>query len=614
SIPTMEIDNLEVYLTNKASVESPEAPTVTSVSSVPGTNSVRVSFNKEMGDNIAYYVGLEKENGEKIISTAVTAQDKMSVVVTPAEGQSLADTIVAVVDKYAISADGGIIKSKYEGRVKSPKKYLLYEDFNTMTAGELPGALTLETGTPASIERTTVDEENGDYAIKLTSGSNGYAIGMRLSEAIKGAGSVGALDASDKITIEYDLKNEYGGFGLSWLTSEEIASGRQYILNKNILNLGNPSRKYFGAAQTGTAYWGAPYSPHEGNGRNDENMITGNGEFTSFGEWVHVTMTLDGQIIENNANGTPKYQDRFMNATVSWYEKDTPNVTYTVSKNGNGFQIEGAAGTENHKTQNLGNIRQRDIASVVIPVAASNGAFIPTMEIDNLEVYLTNNTAYAAYAGVDGLTFTINESANLTQAPAGTTAVDVNFDTAMATTAGKYISLISNGVAVPSTGAFSNDGLTYTITPSTPLSADTQYTVIVNKNALTQDGGRLAEEYTNSFVTGAGAFTISDFAITSAGEAINALPTAGTAVNLSLTASNTTSAENVWLIIAEYTDRELTGAKAEQSSIAIGTDTYSLSEDFIVSSGIDTLKAFCWTYDNLIPLTENVQITMPEAE
>ena len=499
----------------------------------------------------------------------------------------------------------------------SGRTYLLYEDFNTMTAGELPGALTLETGTPASIERTTVDEENGDYAIKLTSGSNGYAIGMRLNEAIKGSGSVGALDGSDKITIEYDLKNEYGGFGLSWLTSEEIASGSQYILNKNILNLGNwsPSknRAYFGAATTDTAYWGAPFAPH---GYNDSGMITGNGEFTSFGEWIHVTMTLDGQSIENNDNGTPKYQDRFMNATVSWYEKDTPNITYTVSRNGNGFQIEGAAaGTENHLTQNLGNIRQSDIASVVIPVAASNGVSIPTMEIDNLEVYLTNNTAYAPYAGVDGLTFTINESANLTQAPAGTTAVNVNFDTAMATTAGKYISLISNGVAVPSTGAFSNDGLTYTITPSTPLLAATQYTVTVNKNALTQDGGRLVEEYTNSFTTGAGALTVSDFAITSAGEAINALPTAGTAVNLSLTASNTTSAaENVWLIIAEYTAGRFTGAKAEQASIAIGTDTYSLSEPFIVSSGIDTLKAFCWTYDNLIRLTENVQITMPEAE
>ena len=37
----------------------------------------------------------------------------------------------------------------------SGRTYLLYEDFNTMTAGKLPGALTLETGTPASIERTT---------------------------------------------------------------------------------------------------------------------------------------------------------------------------------------------------------------------------------------------------------------------------------------------------------------------------------------------------------------------------------------------------------------------------------------------------------------------------
>ena len=491
------------------------------------------------------------------------------------------------------------------------KKYLFYEDFNYIESGSLPDDFVIETGTPASIERTTVDEENGDYAIKLTSGSSGYAVGMRLSEAI-----AGREDGNDKITIEFDLKNEYGGFGLSWLTSEEIASGREYILNKNILNLGNWSasknRAYFGAATTDTAYWDAPFAPH---GYNDGGLITGDSKFTSFGEWIHVTMTLDGQTIENNADGTPKYRDKFMNATVSWYEKDTPNVTYTVSRKGNGFHIEGAAGTENHFTQNLGNIRQRDIASVVIPVAASNGASIPTMEIDNLEVYLTNNKAYAAYAGVDGLTFTKNESANLTQAPAGTTAVDVNFDTAMATTAGKYISLISNGVAVPSTGAFSNDGLTYTITPSTPLSADTQYTVTVNKNALTQDGGRLVEEYTNSFATGAGAFTVSDFAITSAGEAINALPTAGTAVNLSLTASNTISAdENVWLIIAEYTDGELTGAKAEQSSIAIGTDTYSLSEAFIVSSGIDTLKAFCWTYDNLIPLTENVQITMPEAE
>ena len=86
----------------------------------------------------------------------------------------------------------------------SGRIYLLYEDFNTMTAGKLPGALTFEYGTPKTVQKTTVDEENGDYAMKLTSGSSGYAIGMRLNEAIKGAGYVGALDDSDKITIEYD--------------------------------------------------------------------------------------------------------------------------------------------------------------------------------------------------------------------------------------------------------------------------------------------------------------------------------------------------------------------------------------------------------------------------
>nr|MCR4692501.1 hypothetical protein [Bacillota bacterium] len=202
------------------------------------------------------------------------------------------------------------------------KKYLFYEDFNYIESGSLPDDFVIETGTPASIERTTVDEENGDYAIKLTSGSSAYAIGMRLSEAI-----AGRQDGNDKITIEFDLKNEYGGFGLSWLTSEEIASGSQYILNKNILNLGNWNAsqgyaKYFGAATTDTQYWGAPNSPHTWK---DNGMITGDSEFTSFGEWIHVTMTLDGQLIENNPNGTPKYQDKFMNATVSWYEKDTPN-------------------------------------------------------------------------------------------------------------------------------------------------------------------------------------------------------------------------------------------------------------------------------------------------
>ncbi len=367
------------------------------------------------------------------------------------------------------------------------KKYLFYEDFNYIESGSLPDDFVIETGTPASIERTTVDEENGDYAIKLTSGSSGYAVGMRLSEAI-----AGREDSNDKITIEFDLKNEYGGFGLSWLTSEEIASGSQYILNKNILNLGNwsPSKRraYFGAATTNTAYWGAPFASH---GYNDEGMITGNGEFTSFGKWIHVTMTLDGQSIVNNDDGTPKYQNKFMNATVSWYEKDTPNVTYTVSKNGSGFQIEGAAGTENHFTQNLGNIRQRDIASVVIPVAAASGVSIPTMEIDNLVIYLTSTTVQAP----------VTENVSFEQANGGMN-INVNFSERMRKHTLSHIKLECDGEDVKINPKMSSDGR-YSIIENA-VTKEGVYNVIVNSGATSYSGGMMTEPFSFEFECGAG--------------------------------------------------------------------------------------------------------------
>ena len=133
-------------------------------------------------------------------------------------------------------------------------------------------------------------------------------------------------------------------------------------------------------------------------------MVSGDLNFTSFGKWIHVTMTLDGANIENNEDGTPKYKNKYMSASISWYELDNPETVYTVRHNGraaNTGTYDLLIETSSGAYAELGSIRQKDIASVVIPVAAANGTYIPTMEIDNLFIY-----CYLKYCSINCILFT----------------------------------------------------------------------------------------------------------------------------------------------------------------------------------------------------------------
>ena len=356
------------------------------------------------------------------------------------------------------------------------KKYLFYEDFDHMTDGELPNGFKFELGGAELIEKTVVDEANGDYAMKLTSGSEMYALGMELGEVVTGVGDPNNPDTKDLITIEFDLKNEYGGWALSWLTAEEKETGIAKIINKMILNLGFADRKLNPA--TGTSQtWGGPFEPAPWNAGG---MLEGDTEFSSFGRWIHVKMTLDGERIDNS------YQWRFMKATLEWTDGDNTYSLYHKGDGGHGMYIEG----QNAKYDEvLGGMRQRDVASVVIPVAGANGSYIPTMEIDNLEIYIKGEASTTPK--INGVTF---DNAGTGES---TPRVILNFSEAMRSNVLKNITLSCDGENVPIAPVISADGKSCII--KNALTKAGEYRISVAPGGISYTGGIMKNEYSHDF-------------------------------------------------------------------------------------------------------------------
>ena len=376
-----------------------------------------------------------------------------------------------------ISCSVGLLTAQVNA--EENRKYLYYEDFNHMEESEIPDGLNFAYGSPALIERTVIDEEKGDYAMKLTSGDDWYALGMNLGEVVVGDGNDANAVTSDKVTVEFDLKNEYGGFGFSWLTDEEVEGGNANILYKIIMNLGKEKKGNIYYPTPTTASSSAWYGPWELTHSNNGD-IEGDA-FESFGRWIHVKMSLDAQKLDE------AHQYRFMDAEVEWTDNGVTYKAEHVGSNGRGMYIDGQGATGDTYIERMNGYRQKNIASVLIPVAAAKNGIAPTMEIDNLKVYISGEAATSPM--VSGVSF--NASAGKTP------EILINMSEPMRNNILGNITVLCDGENVTITPKLSKDGKSCII--SGALTKSGEYTVNVAPGGISYTGGIMKEAYSYSF-------------------------------------------------------------------------------------------------------------------
>jgi len=365
---------------------------------------------------------------------------------------------------------------------KQSRKYLAYENFETTETGKIPANLYSKDWENAGTKiDTSVNGLDNSKAIKLSSEDIEFNLYTLLSEKV-----VGIAGSDDAITVEFDMKSTNGGMFVNMFTEANADVTNSWTKNTRVFG--------FGPTTEASAYMMRTYCPQSYNDLSTKySSYSKNYEFTNFGEWVHCKLELDMPAV-NAATPALKYGSMVMTVTKA------DGTSYKGSDYN--FMADQAGRTYNPQT---------DIAGIGFGVYPTTEGISPVLELDNVEIYLTNNTTTVDAPKVKGVTFNGENDV-----PDVINTIEIEFDKAMQDNTDGYITLKNGNEVVETTGTPSEDGLVYTITPVTPMKASTEYTLYVSGNALSAEGGLIEGAYTKLFTTKAGEIKVNSITLSNA--------------------------------------------------------------------------------------------------
>jgi len=253
------------------------------------------------------------------------------------------------------------------------RQYLAYEDFEGVQENSLPGAMSIMHGNATA---TRVEGKNGGNAVEISAGSEPSYVGFTLRDVIETPDEYGAKYSTNitanEVTLEFDMKNENGGFVFSFQDEEEINNGLTCATNA----LGKGLFLVDGVTDSETAVkWGlrtgvnswdpVTYAlPYDRQDYSKTKEVV----FDRFNEWIHVTLTVDGT--------------RTGDARIVYYH---PTLTLKYADGTEEFLCftdDGKQIVFNHLNYNENNAYVNDISNIGLYINPVNGAYQPKVTID----------------------------------------------------------------------------------------------------------------------------------------------------------------------------------------------------------------------------------------
>lgn len=533
---------------------------------------------------------------------------------TPLEGTSKYKISFSSI--YTGSGGGTILPATFTTGSIIDQSYLLYEDYDEkdLSSADEAGIYVDEKGNFERVISSTTNSSNNTKALNIneTEATRQYYLFEN---------PVSTASSSAKLNIEFDMNAQGPGFSVSLLSQSMIdltdSDGNAAPFYREGKIFAVRQSKTTNSSGVVTAQDETPHIYHfekadrYGYALRKAKDAEGNVlPFTSFNEWVHVKMEIFVPAYGVDAPGVTS--NMTITYTITDTEGNVSTITDTGASSGGLYSRHGAA-------YNGYGLNFKEIVGIgVMSGILYNGnmevdTVMKPISIDNLKVYVPNETV--EYPAVKRVTYESADGTISEEAPAGTKAISVNFSKKMKERTFKGTVTLKDalGQEIAYTGALSDDGTSYVITPSSALAQETAYTLNLANDITSKDGGLLYGGYTESFTTGKGRVTISELSITKDGTDVKLADVAvGDVITVTLKGTKTTTtAMDLWLLYGAYVSDRLDGAQALPIHKAADYSG-SFEESFTVAvsnvTNLTDIKAFIWDYYTLEPIAANEEI------